>query len=128
MSKTVETKCGKCDGRGTLSWTRNANGVCFVCGGSGVLLVDEATIAEHKIPRAECIARIKRSLDAYAKDDYSEEMYTLAYYIARADADVAERALVAFAKLGGIRSNLEGQIKINIANFGRRISNVRKVV
>ncbi len=125
--KTMTVKCGKCDGKGRLSWTRNASGVCFACDGRGVLLVDETTIAAHKMDRATCIAGIKRALDMYAAHGYSDEMYTIASYIVRADADVAERALVAYEKLGGIRSNMERQIAHDRANLGRKISNVRKV-
>lgn len=125
--KTTQTKCGKCSGKGTLSWTRNANGVCFACGGAGVFLVDEAMVAEHKIPRAECIAKIQRSLTSYAENGYSDEMYTLAFLIVRADADVAERALAAFERSGGIRSNLERQVEADRAMLGRRIAAVRKV-
>ena len=125
--KTTQTKCGKCNGNGRLSWTRNADGICFACGGAGVLRVTEAEIAEHKLPRAECIAKIQRSLAAYAEHGYSDEMYALAFYIVRADADVAERALIAFERLGGIRSNLERQIASDRAMLGRRIVDVRKV-
>lgn len=34
--------CGKCDGKGTLSWTRVANGVCFWCHGTGRIAADSS--------------------------------------------------------------------------------------
>lgn len=35
--------CAKCDGRGRLNWTRVANGVCFVCKGTGKLANRDVT-------------------------------------------------------------------------------------
>ena len=124
---TTRVRCGKCDGKGILSWTRNAEGVCFACGGAKVLEVTEEAVAEVAMPRADVIAKIKASLDRFASSDSSEEAYTLSFLIVRAPADVAERSLAAYERLGGIRSNLERQISSDRARLGRRLVDVRKV-
>jgi hypothetical protein len=66
--------CGKCNGAGTLSWTRVANGVCFWCNGAGTIAVqwepkrpvDTRTEAEK---RANAIAFCVYVLDEAAKRD-----------------------------------------------------------
>lgn len=125
--KTTTVDCGKCEGKGKLSWTRNADGVCFVCGGHGKLAVTEEAVAEVAMPRATAIAKIKASLDRYVADGYSDEAYTLSHLIVRAPADVAERALIAFERAGGVRFNLERQIEADRVRLGRRIANVKRV-
>lgn len=129
MKTTTKAECAKCNGRGVLSWTRVANGVCFQCGGSGRFEVTEEMFTEARVSRAKNIAAIKRELDAYAADDsaHADAFYFLGDLIARADADVAERALAAYERLGGVRSNLERQVAWSASRIGVRVTNVRKV-
>lgn len=107
MTTTTET-CGKCDGKKTLSWTRNANGLCFACGGTGVLVVTTAELAAVRMPRAEVITKIAECLKALSKaadgDSYDLRCWSedrgwwFGKLLAHADADVEARALAAFGR------------------------------
>jgi hypothetical protein len=50
-SKMVSAQCGKCSGRGRLSWAAHVEGgVCFWCNGSGQLMVPDGTFDGDLIP------------------------------------------------------------------------------
>ena len=113
MTTTANVKCGKCDGAGTLSWTRCANGVCFQCNGAGVLSVTSEVAKAIKAPRAANIAAIKRDLDELASDYTSDTFYGLAANIARAEDDVAARAFAAVERIAGAATlhNIKRQVE-----------------
>lgn len=128
MKSTVKAKCGKCEGRGTLSWTRNANGVCFQCNGAGYFEVDQEQVAAKMMSRTESIARIKRCLDeiAASNDTSSDRDYQLAYLIAlTSDVDVVERAIKAALRLNVI--NIERMVESAKTMIVTRILAIRKV-
>ena len=138
MSNGTKVECGKCEGKGRLSWTTNANGVCFACGGSGSLLVDESQIAVRRLPRARVISdiataleQLKASADSMGAPDLDEVWY-LGYALASADADVHARA---YAALGRILNAVglwrverdERLARVELAQGGRKVyRNVRK--
>ncbi len=143
--KTTTTKCGKCDGRGTLSWTRNANGVCFWCNGAGVLLVDSETVAARLVPRAESIAKIAQWLrDAAATDAYDlgedwnmSARSRIVWALAHSQEDVAVRGLAAAEKAFARSNNPELDVKclrrdyateraIVLSGSRKHVTNVRK--
>ena len=41
--------CAKCDGQGRLSWTRQDNGICYWCGGSGRVRVQDHNAMKAKL-------------------------------------------------------------------------------
>ncbi len=109
---TNETKhkCGKCDGRGRLSWTSLANGVCFQCDGAGVMLVTSEETEARRVPRADAIANIAKWLADFAACDIASWHHesgdrngrgcvvVIARDIAYAPEDVAARGLAAVMK------------------------------
>lgn len=106
----TKCKCSKCDGRGTLSWTNLANGVCFQCDGAGVLLVTIEEIDARRLPRAEAISRIAQFLSDFAACDLASWHHEsgdrngwacilfAAYALAYAPDDVGARGLAAISK------------------------------
>lgn len=142
LMKTTKTECGKCDGKGKLSWTSNANGVCFVCGGSGKLVVDEALVAARRWSRASVIGGISALL---AELDVNERNLGDAWYgadpayqagklLAHADADVRARAIAAFERKGatvvvlGFIAKIEALEVANLVTGTRKVTrNVRRV-
>lgn len=134
-TKTVTAKCGKCDGKGRLSWTAIANGVCFACDGAGHLVADESTILAARSPRANVIAVIKSNLDRMAKTaevygdafTFSDESYAIGWALAHADADVHARAVAALVRLGAGEVQLGSISRIEQDEIAKILSGVRKV-
>ena len=139
MSNGTKVECGKCDGKGKLSWTANANGLCFACGGTGSLLVDESVVAARRLPRARVISDIATALEQLKASTKSmgapdlHETYYLGYALASADADVHARA---YAALGLILNGVglwqvkrdERLARAELAQGSRKVyRNVRKV-
>lgn len=138
MSNGTKVECGKCDGKGRLTWTANANGVCFACGGSGSLLADESQIAVRRLPRARVISdiataleQLKASADSMGAPDL-DETYYLGSALASAEPDVHARA---YAALGRILNEVqlwhvkrsERLARVELAQGGRKVyRNVRK--
>lgn len=108
--KTMQCKCSKCNGAGTLNWTRLANGVCFQCEGAGVLIVSAEELETRRTPRAIAIKRIAGWLADFAACDLGSWhqdsgdrhgracLVFIASAIAYAPDDVSARALVAVEK------------------------------
>ncbi len=143
---TTKTTCGKCDGKGTLSWTRNANGVCFWCNGAGVLLVDSETVAARLETREESIKRISRWLEHAAQQDAYDlgedwnmsSRHIIVWALAHAPEDVAVRGLAAAEKafmrsnnptvdINNLRRDYARERAIVLSGSRKHVTNVRKV-
>ena len=132
---TVKATCGKCNGKGRLSWTRIANGVCFVCGGVGHLLADEGKVKAAKSSRANVIGVIKANLDRMAKTaevygcpfTFSDESYAIGWALAHADEDVHARAIAALVRLGAGELELARIRRIESEEIARLVAGVRTV-
>lgn len=129
------TKCGKCDGKGKLSWTNVAGGVCFVCGGDGQLVVDEALVAARRWSRASVISGISALL---VDLDINEREFGGAWYsadpayeagklLAHADADVRAHALAAFERKGASPVVLGFIAKIEALEVANLVAGIRRV-
>lgn len=131
---TVSVKCGKCDGKGRLSWTNVANGVCFVCDGAGTLVADESTVKAARSPRAHVIAVIHTNINQMAKTakaygcafTFSDESYTLGWALAHADADVHARAIAALVRLGATEVNLFNIRRIEADEVAKLVAGVTR--
>lgn len=98
--------CAKCHGTGRLNWTALANGVCFDCAGTGVLVVSEELVAAALPARADAIARVAKAIDALKSADdetWTERVLLACLPIALAPADVQDRALAAVARIASSR-------------------------
>jgi hypothetical protein len=129
-TKTVTDDCGKCNGKGKLSWTRVANGVCFVCQGSGKLVADESEVLAARWSRSHVIHVIKCSLDrmtAYGEVT-SDELDQIGTSLAHADADVHARAMAALARLGAREHDLYLLARAERDERATLIAGVRRVV
>lgn len=129
------TKCGKCDGKGKLSWTNVAGGVCFVCGGAGLLEVDEALVAARRWSRTSVISGVSALL---AQLDVNEREFGDAWYgadpayeagklLAHADADVRARAIAAFERKGASPVVLGFILKVEALEVANLVAGTRKV-
>ncbi len=145
--KTTTVVCGKCDGKKTLSWTRIANGVCFQCNGTGVLVVDSVEIAKIKLDRKVVIARVQGIFLKMVQDgvdyvDCPDTLTSLGYLLAHADEDVVARArarYTAIANQHGLSAKVQDwagfilnrSITDETANLAARVQtkivNVRRV-
>jgi hypothetical protein len=55
MSKTVQMKCGKCDGKGSLNgFMHYDNGKCYGCMGSGTVTCQPVSVRAQKRFEAAC--------------------------------------------------------------------------
>ena len=133
---TVKATCGKCNGKGRLTWTNVANGVCFVCEGAGHLLADESTVKAARSPRTHVIAVIKANLDRMIKTaetygcafTFPDESYAIGWALAHADADVHARALAALVRLGATDVHLSNIARIESDETAKLVAGVRRVV
>jgi len=132
---TVKATCGKCNGKGRLSWTSIANGVCFVCDGSGHLLADESSVKAARSPRTTVIAVIKSNLDSMARNleiygdafAFSDESYAIGWALAHADSDVRARAVAALIRLGAGEVQLSNIARIEADETSKLVAGARKV-
>jgi hypothetical protein len=135
-NKTVKAICGKCNGKGRLDWTTNANGVCFWCDGAGHLLADEVEIAAVRADRAHVIKVIKSALDRMTKSEkeygsaftFSDDTMMVAWGMAHADADVRTRAIAALERMGATEVIMRNIYRDEADERAKLVAKVRKVV
>jgi hypothetical protein len=145
MKTTTKVDCSKCSGRGNLSWTRVANGVCFVCGGAGKLEVTSADIEASRPARAVAIERVAlrlAQLDKAMGEDCGsciDEVLFLARAIGQSPDDVAVRAFAAAERIyikhegnaeismNYLRKVVDMEIAIMVAGVRKVVRNVKRV-
>jgi hypothetical protein len=121
---TASTICPRCDGKGRLEIS-HCGGLCFTCWGSGAVTVSAEAFAAAQLPRADAIARLATALRVLAADDGSGcEEVRVAWLIARAPADVAERAFAAASKTV-LPENLRGMVELERSRIGVRFMSAR---
>lgn len=147
MTKSTQVPCIKCDGKGRLSWTRVANGVCFTCEGRGVLVCDETKLVAARMPRAEVIRSIANllrqmtdCLKRHGSATQEGHEACLGAVLAHAEEDVHARALAALGRLldasdcnaPAVLFNIERDRKSELATLASgqrsRFTNVRRVL